>query len=145
MNYKFLTLLLFSVLLLTSCGEKKAETAEEEEMIEWKELDEFHAIMADVFHPLKDSGNIAVYMSRAGELADAAEKWAAAPLPEKVNNDEVKSMIEELKKGSRQVADEIANGAEEDYAGTELHKLHDQFHKIQEAWYSDGKEGHEHH
>jgi hypothetical protein len=87
-------------------------------------------------------------MTRATELADAAEKLAGAPLPEKVNNEEVKRMLEELKTGTRQLASDIADSGEEDTAGTKLYELHDLFHKIQEAWYKGPgeEEGHgDHH
>jgi hypothetical protein len=142
---QFIVLLLF--VGVVACGKKEEATAESE-LVEWKELDDFHMVMADVFHPLKDSGNVQPIMTRATELADAAEKLAGAPLPEKVNNEEVKRMLEELKTGTRQLASDIADSGEEDTAGTKLYELHDLFHKIQEAWYKGPgeEEGHgDHH
>jgi hypothetical protein len=140
----FGTIMMAATALFMSCGEKKhnEESAESDEMVEWAEMDSFHTIMADVFHPLKDSGNVQPIMERATELADEAEKWANAPLPAKVDNEEMKELLTNLKNGTRDLAVQIAEGTEEDIAGTRLHELHDLFHKIQEKWYGGGKEEH---
>jgi hypothetical protein len=135
-------LFIFSLCLIgiISCSKKTGETAEQDE---WPELDSFHMTMAEVFHPLKDSGDVRPITARAAELADEAEKWANAPLPEKVNNDEVKQLLADLKAGTRNLADEIKIGTEDDVIGTRLYELHDLFHKIQEKWYGKG-EHHDH-
>jgi len=123
---------------LTNCAKK--ETASEE-MEEWKELDSFHMLMAEVFHPLKDSGNVQPAMEKMEELAAEAEKWAAAPLPSKVDNEEMKAKLEKLKTDTRALANEIQDGAPEDQVGTTLYAIHDLFHEIQESWFED----HDHH
>ena len=110
---------------------------------EWPEMDSFHTIMVDVYHPLKDSGNVRPIMARATELADEAEKWSSAALPEKVNNAEVKELLMQLKVGTRQLADRNKEGKEE-VVRTQLHELHELFHKIQEEWYGGGSEHHDH-
>lgn len=101
-------------------------------------------VMADVFHPLKDSGNLAPVKEHAEELAASASRWADAELPEKVNNDDTKGLILKLKDGTRDLADQIAAGASDEVIQTQLTELHDLFHSIQEAWYNSGK-GEEHH
>ncbi len=132
MKNQFVILLLLT--LTTSCSIKKHH----EEKGEWKELASFHKIMAEVFHPLKDSGNVAPAKKMAAQLADEAEHWAAASLPEKVNNDEMKSNLQKLKADTRTLADEISKGASDDIVKEKLTSLHNQFHKIMEAW----EEGH---
>ena len=143
-----LLLVLFSLLVLAACGPKKEEAAETEatteELVEWKELDSFHMLMAEVYHPYKDSGNVAPARQMMEQLATEAEKWAAAPLPEKVNNDETKAKLERLKTETRALADEIKNGATDEALGAKLNPLHDLFHEVQEAWYKGG-EGHGEH
>ena len=119
-----------------SCQNKKIETeASAAAEDEWAEMDSFHTIMAEVYHPLKDSGDVRPIMARATELADEAEKWAAAPLPSKVDNEEVKKLLAKLKTDTRQLADQIIEGTEEDVAGAQLTALHELFHQIQEKWY----------
>ena len=132
-----------------SCGQKTADTTEyvvEEEVIdesdEWPELDEFHMIMAESFHPYKDSMNIDPAKANAAEMANVADRWAGASLPSKVNNDEVKVMLAELKFEANAFAILVGSGSDEEI-GTSLKKLHDTFHKIQEYWYGGGESGHE--
>jgi len=130
------------VVLALACSTKEKHHGA---MKEWKELDSFHKIMAQAFHPLKDSGNVAPAKKLASDLAAEAERWAAASLPEQVNTDEMKSYLEKLKTDSRTLADEIAKGASDDVVKEKLTALHDQFHKIMEA--SQGghhEEGEEH-
>lgn len=117
-----------------------------DEKAEWKELTSFHKIMAEAFHPLKDSGNLAPAKKLATQLAEEADHWASSSLPDKVNNDEMKSNLEKLKTESRSLADEISKGASDDLVKTKLNSLHDRFHKIMEAWQGDHhgeKEGHD--
>ena len=138
-----LALLLISALACTPKQETPADTTTEEQA-DWAELDSFHMFMADMFHPYKDSANLAPIKASADAFASDAEKWAAAPLPEKVNNDEVKGMLEKLKTDTRALADQIKAGATDEEIGNSLNAVHDHFHKIQESWY--GGHGHgEHH
>jgi len=112
---------------------------------EWKEMDEFHTVMADVFHPLKDSGNLEPIRSRASELAASAERWSGAALPERVDNEDMKDKLEALKNGTRELADQVAAQAADSVVNSQLSALHDMFHSIQEAWYHDKNESpHQH-
>lgn len=111
-----------------------------EEMADWKELSSFHKIMAEAFHPLKDSGTVAPAKKLAHQMAEEADRWASAPLPEKVNNEEMKSNLEKLKTETKSLAEEIDKGASDDIIKAKLNSLHGQFHKIMEAW-----QGGEHH
>lgn len=122
----------FLVLLATiiSCGKKEHH----EEVSNWKELDSFHALMAEAFHPLKDSGDTRPATRMMDQLATEAEKWAAAPLPEKVNTPEMKERLNKLKTDLRKLSDDINDGAPEDQIGTTFFDIHDEFHKIMEAW-----------
>lgn len=106
----------------------------------WKELDSFHKVMADVFHPSKDSGNLAPAKKLAAQLAEEADRLASSSLPENLRNDEMKSNLEKLKAGSKTLADEISKGATDDVIREKLTALHDQFHKIMEASQGGHKE-----
>lgn len=137
-----------AILLLTAiaCAPKQEQTTVEqsaEEQADWAELDAFHLFMADMFHPYKDSANLAPIKASADAFAAEAEKWASAPLPEKVNNEDVKAMLEQLKTDTRALAAQIKAGATDQEIGNSLNAVHDHFHKIQESWYG-GHHG-EHH
>ncbi|MFM9838757.1 MAG: hypothetical protein ACKVOQ_10870 [Cyclobacteriaceae bacterium] len=125
----------------TSKTESTATTTEESD--EWKEMDSFHMIMAEAFHPFKDSSNLAPVKKLAEEMATEADKWASAELPAKVNKDEVKEELQKLKTDTRALADLIKSGADDAAIGSSLNSLHDSFHEIMEAWHGEG-EKHEH-
>jgi hypothetical protein len=147
MNHKQLKNIAFFVLglLAFACASKKDNADDKAaDQKEWKEMDEFHMIMAETFHPYKDSANLEPARTKAGELVAAAEKWTSAPLPEKVNNDEMKEKLAQLKTESSAMAQAVSAG--DDKALEEkLTKVHDVFHAIQEAWYGgDGAHDHGH-
>ncbi len=100
----------------------------------WEEMDDFHLVMAETFHPFKDSANLEPVKMRAEELAVAANKWVDAPLPEKVDNDQVKSSLEKLKAQAANLAESVKT-ADDNVISDQLTELHDTFHELQEMWY----------
>jgi hypothetical protein len=131
-----------------ACGEKKTETTETTEAKEWKQMDDFHLIMAEAFHPYKDSANLAPAKQMAEDMAISAVQWLDAELPEKVRNDEMKANLKQLNIGSQDLLKLVVDDAADSLIAKSLTDLHDTFHKIQEGWYGGGKkegEGHEHH
>ena len=125
--------------VIFSCAAKKEghdheHHAGSEHMAEWKEMDDFHMIMAETFHPYKDSANLEPARTRASELLTAAEQWLKAPLPEKVDNEEMKSKLQQLKSEAQTLAESVKSADENTIAG-HLTRVHDTFHAIQEAWY----------
>lgn len=149
MKYKFLILSGFLSVAIFSCFDKKQEdhqetnTTEQADADEWPAMDSFHMVMAEAFHPYKDSSNLEPAKQLAEEMALEADKWASSALPEKVNTETVKSRLNQLKTDTQSLADKIKNGAPDDEIGTALKSLHDSFHAIMEAWNGAG-EGHEH-
>lgn len=134
--------ILLTVAGMVACSGKKEEATASSD--EWKEMDEFHLVMADAFHPYKeDSTNIQPAIKNAAELASVAEKWANAPLPAKVDNEEMKASLAQLKADAAAFA-QLAQSGDTTKIGTSLTALHDAFHKVQESWYGADKEGHEH-
>jgi hypothetical protein len=129
-----------SVVAFACSSPKSSESTDADE---WKEMDEFHMVMADVFHPLKDSGNLQPIRTQAEDLAASAATWADAKLPAKVDNDDVRKQLADLKAGTRELADQVKLQAADAVVGSKLTELHDQFHKLQEAWYHE--EGHHQH
>src|SRR6478736_2960057 len=101
---KKLLFLLLSGVVLFSCSNKESD---DKESGDWKELDAFHKIMAEAYHPLKDSGNVEPTKHWIKPLADEAEKWSAADLPEKVDTREMKESLQKLKTNSRALEIEI--------------------------------------
>lgn len=137
MKKRYTILYILAVLLLAGCAGKKEDVHEHAaagEDDDWKEMDEFHMIMAETFHPYKDSSNLDPAKTRAAELADAAGKWASATLPEKVDNDQIRSKLQQLKSETEMLAERVRT-ADDNVIAEQLTKVHDTFHEIQEAWY----------
>ena len=131
---------LFALALAVACsGKKESDAVANSE--EWPEMDEFHMVMAESFHPFKDSSNLEPAKANAAEMAKVAEKWAGAALPEKVNTDEVKANLSQLKTDAAAFTAVVQSG-DTTKIGESLTSLHDLFHKLQESWY--GEKGHKH-
>jgi len=149
MKIKLLILSIAFSVVLVSCSDKKhveeekTEVAETMDSDEWTDMDSFHMVMAEAFHPYKDSTNLEPAKQLAEEMAQEADKWASASLPEKVNTEAVKALLAQLKTDTRSLADQVKNGAPDEAIGTSLKALHDSFHGIMEAWNGAGEE-HEH-
>lgn len=141
--------LFFAMLIFACSSEKKAndhsntQTAADTAQVahEWKLMDEYHLVMAESFHPFMDSANLAPAKTNAPQLAEVAARWAEAPLPEKVNNDEVKAKLDKLNVASREYANLVTTGNDE-AIGKSLTDLHHLFHEIQDAWYGAGHQDH---
>ena len=127
------TLIVMLSVLACSTEQDKTPAANDE----WPEMDAFHMTMAEAFHPLKDSGNVEPALRLIGQLTLDADTWAASPIPDKVNNDDMKSKLDKLKTDIRALSDAVNDGAPEDQVGTALYIIHDQFHEIMEIWHSD--------
>ena len=140
------SIVFFAALIAFGCQNKKSDQpANDAAGNEWKEMDEFHMVMAETFHPYKDSADLAPAKDKAGELVGAADKWVNAPVPGKVDTDEMKTKLQNLKSETEVLADVVQNG-EETAIGDQLTKVHDLFHEIQELWYTGdgGAHGHDH-
>ena len=133
---------LFVILILWGCGSKSSHHDKAASDGSWKEMDDFHMVMAETFHPYKDSSDLQPVKSKAAELVASADKWANSPIPEKVDNDLMKEQLQMLKSETEILADIVQKG-DDQAIGDQLTKVHNLFHKIQEGWY--GNEEHEHH
>jgi hypothetical protein len=121
-------------------GEDNDQTADVEQE-EWTAMDNFHMVMAEAFHPYKDSANLGPAKEQAAALVKAAEKWSEAPLPEKFQeDDEIKFKINQLKIDATTFAETVKEG-DDKAIGESLTKLHNLFHALQESWY-EPREGH---
>lgn len=133
--------ILVYVLILTtaiSCTPKPvSDDGSNENTAEWKEMDDFHMVMAESFHPFRDSANLEPVKKYAAEMATLADRWASSELPAKVNTEEIKSQVRELKEATSALVDLVEVG-DDNAIGTALTNVHDSFHHLQEAWYKNG-------
>ncbi len=145
MNRYDVSIFAFLVLVfLTSCNPKseKQNSPDNEVMVNWDEMDNFHLIMAECFHPYKDSSNLEPAKRLASEMANRADAWAASTLPDVFENDDMKATLNTLKVSAAQFAELVKSGDDEAITMS-LTKIHDIFHHIQEEWYHAKNEAHE--
>lgn len=143
MNRKFVQLLSLVLIVgsLFACGEKTTSGTTDESATttsadpeDWTMMDEFHIVMAESFHPYKDSANLQPARELAAQMAAVADKWAKSELPAQVNKETVKAKIDQLNAGTKEFQ-ETAQSGTDDIVGQKLNELHDLFHEIQDAWY----------
>ena len=134
---------IFLILTLAGCSTKNPD--DKASYQEWKEMQSFHAIMAEAFHPYKDSANLAPAKSLAAEMANEAAKWVGAPLPGKVDNEEMKTKLQNLNTGSQTFLKLVTDSSPDSVLAQSLTGLHNLFHEIQDGWYGAGKEDHKEH
>jgi hypothetical protein len=140
MNRKFLLIGVYFVFIaiILACASKKEESHDHHMAVDdpevWEEMDAFHMVMAETYHPFKDSANLEPVKTRASELMAVANEWILAPLPAKVDNDEVRSNLQKLKDEASALAETIKT-SDDNVIADQLTQLHDTFHLLQEAWY----------
>ena len=101
-------------------GEHDAHQDQEITSYHWKEMDDFHMVMAEAFHPYKDSSNLEPAKQNAASLKAAAEKWSHASLPSKVEgDDELKFQLNQLNADASKF-DEVVNTGDEKAVGGSL-------------------------
>jgi hypothetical protein len=137
--FKYLSLLLFVSLIACSGKQETAaeETTAEADSDEWAMMDEFHMIMAESFHPYKDSANLAPAIANAEEMAALAAKWSSSELPAKVNTESVIADLAALSTATTAFV-QTAQSGDQTLIAASLTELHDLFHNLQNAWYGGG-------
>jgi hypothetical protein len=138
------------MLLLTTCGKKGDHTGHDHDhdtdvkgvsADAWPQMDNFHFVMAEVFHPYKDSANLQPARIKAPEMARAADLWVNEPLPGSMDTKEMRQKLTALKTGTAAFVETVKSGSDAQIA-QELTALHDLFHEIQEAWYGTRRSHH---
>src|SRR5436190_13180639 len=109
--------------LFTSC---KAQ-----EKIKWKEMEEFHNVMAQTFHPAEE-GKMEPIKSRSQEMLDKAIAWESSTAPAGYDQNAVKKTLKDLVKGAKEINKLIKENAQDNIIKEKLSGLHDIFHEIME-------------
>ena len=131
---------LLSVLLLIgiSCSKPSSEQAS----ADWTEMESFHDLMADVYHPVHDSSNLVPAKDLADELAASAKLWSESSLPERVNNDEVRKDLVILRDSSAAFLSAVTAGKPDSVLKSRISDLHHTFHRLHRAWEGSEKMKH---
>lgn len=116
---------------LAEYGDQAAAPANQaaEKSDKWAELESFHEVMAQTFHPAEE-GNLKPIRSQAGELAARARKWMDSVAPPVYDTPSIKALLVKLNAETRDLADLVGrNGSDEDVKKS-ITDLHGRFHEI---------------
>jgi len=126
----------FIFFICWSCSpkaESSSDSTNETDRKEWKGMENFHVLMAESFHPYRDSANLKPVKRLAGKMIVSANSWMNEKLPKKVDTDQVKQLLIDLHEEAQALADLVEVG--DDLAiGESLTSMHDTFHLLQEEW-----------
>lgn len=117
---------LFFILLLMGAG-----FSARAQQPAWKELDDYHTVMSQTFHP-SEEGNLQPIKERSGELADKAKALQKSAIPAAYQKPGVKETLDKLAKESKAL-DKMVRKKKPDADITKaLAALHDRFHEVME-------------
>jgi hypothetical protein len=137
-------LLAVGLIVAAACGPKKSTGSEGDaaDVKDWKEMDDFHMVMAETFHPYKDSADLEPVKKKVGELVASADRWANSSIPKRVDNETTRGQLQSLKSETEVLADLVQKG-DDTPIGEQLNKVHELFHQIQEGWYTNDHHQHD--
>lgn len=117
----FLFILVLSVLSLSVSAQKAA----------WKELDDYHAVMSQTFHPAEE-GNLQPVITRAVELSEKGAVLKKSAIPADYQKEGVKTSVDLLAKESAALAKMVKDKKSEAELKKAIFALHDRFHEVME-------------
>ena len=117
----FLFILVLSVLSLSVSAQKAA----------WKELDDYHAVMSQTFHPAEE-GNLQPVITRAVELSEKGAVLKKSAIPADYQKEGVKTSVDLLAKESAALAKMVKDKKPEAELKKAIFALHDRFHEVME-------------
>src|SRR5258706_12246156 len=111
----------FTMIAFTHAQEKKI----------WKEMNDFHTIMSETFHPA-DEGHLDPIKKRSQEMVDKAIAWQKSTAPEGYDKPKVDASLKKLVKGTKELNTMIKAKPSDKAVKAKLSGLHDIFHEIME-------------
>jgi hypothetical protein len=100
-----------------------------EDKNKWAELESFHEVMSQTFHPAEE-GNLKPIRSQAGELAARAQKWLDSKAPLMYDVPSIKAILVKLTTESKALAELVSKDGSDDDVKKSITALHDRFHEI---------------
>ena len=95
----------------------------------WKELDDYHKVMASTFHP-SEEGNLQPIKERSGELSDKAKALQKSTIPAAYQKPGVKETLDLLAKESKALDKMVRKKKPDADITKSLAALHDRFHEV---------------
>lgn len=97
----------------------------------WTELKDFHAVMAQTFHPAEE-GDLGPVKARAAELAAQATRLKASAIPPGLPADGVSRSLEKLAVEAEALHKIVRKHKKDEVIRQAIFSLHDRFHEVME-------------
>jgi hypothetical protein len=120
-KFACLFIVAFTLIIHAGAQEKKA----------WKEMDDFHNVMRETFHPAEE-GHFDPIKTRSLEMADKAVAWKKSIAPEGYDKKSVNVSLDKLVKGAKELDKLVKAKSTDKTIKEKLTGLHNIFHEIME-------------
>ena len=115
-----------------AAAQAKPMEMQHEEASGWKELDAFHKVLADAWHPI-GRGDYKPARARAAELVKAAVAWRQSKGPKSCDNEATRSGLKTMIEQARWYEDAARRAASDDAIKVTLKTTHDTFESFAES------------
>jgi hypothetical protein len=119
-------------------------SARSQEKKTWKEMEDFHTVMSQTFHPAEE-GHLDPIKNRSQEMVDKAVAWQKSTAPEGYDKKKVEASLKKLVKGVKELNTLIKAKTADKTVKEKLSGLHTIFHEIMEKCGSEDHHAEEHH
>ena len=92
----------------------------------WKELDAFHLVMMQTWHPASMRNNLIPIRSRAGELSDKAQLWSKSSFPAPCDTPALREAVIKAAEQALALVPLVVSGGDEQVKAA-LKGVHDTF------------------
>src|SRR5262245_54422060 len=99
-----------------------------QEKQKWKEMEDFHAVMSQTFHPAEE-GKLDPIKSRSQEMVDKAVAWQNSTAPEGYDKKKVDASLKKLVTGTKELNKLVKAKSADKVLKEKLSGLHDIFHE----------------
>lgn len=99
----------------------------------WKELDAYHMLMMQTWHPIKSKGDVAPIRAKATDMVASAKVLAASKAPKGCDTPVLKDAAKTLVTETEGVAKLVANKADDKALSAAMKTLHDKFEVLEEG------------
>jgi uncharacterized protein involved in copper resistance len=99
----------------------------------WKELDSYHMLMMQTYHPIKEKGDVAPIRARSTEMVAAAKLVAASKAPARCDTPALRKAAAGLVGETQRVANLVAKKGSDKALVTAMTTLHDRFEVLEKG------------
>jgi soluble cytochrome b562 len=126
-----------AVLTIPAIVSAQAAPMQHAESSGWKELDAFHKILAEAWHPAAQ-GDTKIARAKATELVEAARVWRRSKAPASCTGEAVRTGMTRMATELDWFADAVKRESSDDAVKVTLKTVHDTFEGFAEACMKHG-------